>query len=149
MNIDEPHSTGYKQMTSDYLIVERAIGYMERNYQRQPSLEEVANSVGFSQYHFQRLFSRWVGISPKRFLQFLTKEHAKHLLERHVTLLDVAIQSGLSPISHRNDSNNRELRSCSRTMGMPSLSSPGFGLFLICRQNRRGYRSLHTCQVLL
>ena len=93
MNLTAPD---YKQMTSDYLIVERAIGYMERNYQRQPSLEEVANSVGFSQYHFQRLFSRWVGISPKRFLQFLTKEHAKQLLERHVTLLDVAFHSGLS-----------------------------------------------------
>jgi AraC family transcriptional regulator of adaptative response/methylated-DNA-[protein]-cysteine methyltransferase len=93
MNLTAPD---YKQMTSDYLIVERAIGYMERNYQRQPTLEEVANSVGFSQYHFQRLFSRWVGISPKRFLQFLTKEHAKQLLERNVTLLDVAFHSGLS-----------------------------------------------------
>ncbi|GAG26029.1 unnamed protein product, partial [marine sediment metagenome] len=93
MNLTAPD---YKQMTSDYIIVERAIGYMERNYKRQPSLEEVANSVGYSQYHFQRLFSRWVGISPKRFLQFLTKEHAKQLLKHHESLLDVAFHSGLS-----------------------------------------------------
>jgi len=86
----------YKHMNSDYKIVERAIAYMERNYLRQTSLEEVANSVGYSQYHFQRLFLRWVGISPKRFLQFLTKEHAKQLLERHETLLEVAFHSGLS-----------------------------------------------------
>jgi AraC-like DNA-binding protein len=59
-------------------------------------LEEIAASISLSEYHFQRLFSRWVGISPKRFLQFLTKEHAKELLVRSSDLLSVAYESGLS-----------------------------------------------------
>jgi AraC family transcriptional regulator of adaptative response/methylated-DNA-[protein]-cysteine methyltransferase len=93
----------YKQMTSDYHVVERAIAYLEQNYQDQPSLEDVANSVGYSPYHFQRLFSRWVGISPKRFLQFLTKEHAKELLRKSSPILDVAYQTGLSGPSRLHD----------------------------------------------
>ena len=93
----------YQQMTSDYHVVERAIAYLEQNYQDQPSLEDVANSVGYSPYHFQRLFSRWVGISPKRFLQFLTKEHAKELLRKSSPILDVAYQTGLSGPSRLHD----------------------------------------------
>jgi AraC family transcriptional regulator of adaptative response/methylated-DNA-[protein]-cysteine methyltransferase len=59
-------------------------------------LKEIAASVSLSEYHFQRLFTRWVGISPKRFLQFLTKEYAKELLERSEDLLAVAYETGLS-----------------------------------------------------
>jgi AraC family transcriptional regulator of adaptative response/methylated-DNA-[protein]-cysteine methyltransferase len=69
---------------------------LEKNFQKQPSLEEMARSVSLSEYHFQRLFSRWVGISPKRFLQFLTKEYAKELLKKSENLLDVTYQAGLS-----------------------------------------------------
>ena len=98
------HETlNYQQMTSDYYVVERAIAYLERNYKNQPSLEDVANSVGYSPYHFQRLFSRWVGISPKRFLQILTKEHAKELLRKSSPILDVAYQTGLSGPSRLQD----------------------------------------------
>lgn len=84
------------QMSTDYRIVEQALSYLEENHPRQPSLEEVADSVGYSPYHFQRLFTRWVGISPKRFTQYLTKEHAKYLLEDSGRLLDVAYSTGLS-----------------------------------------------------
>jgi len=84
------------QMSTDYSIVERALYYLEKNHSRQPSLEEIAGSVGYSPYHFQRLFTRWVGISPKRFTQYLTKEHAKHLLENSERLLDVVYSTGLS-----------------------------------------------------
>ena len=80
----------------DYARVERALAFLHENYQRQPTLEEIAASISLSEYHFQRLFSRWVGISPKRFLQFLTKEHAKELLARSGDLLSVAYDAGLS-----------------------------------------------------
>jgi len=86
----------YKQLSDDYERIEQAILFLEANFQNQPSLSEVAESAGLSEYHFQRLFSRWVGISPKRFLQFLTKEHAKVLLENAGSILDVVYQAGLS-----------------------------------------------------
>ncbi|MGD8286965.1 MAG: bifunctional helix-turn-helix domain-containing protein/methylated-DNA--[protein]-cysteine S-methyltransferase, partial [Desulfobacterales bacterium] len=69
---------------------------IEKNFSSQPDLKEIAAHIGLSEYHFQRLFSRWVGISPKRFLQFLTKEYAKHLLEDSANLLDVTYEAGLS-----------------------------------------------------
>ena len=72
----------YAQLSEDYERVEQAISFLEANYKAQPTLNEVAASVHLSEYHFQRLFTRWVGISPKRFLQYLTKEHAKELLSR-------------------------------------------------------------------
>lgn len=84
------------QLAADYALVERAILYLAANRSRQPSLAEVAAEVGLSPYHFQRLFRRWAGISPKRFLQFLTKEHAKALLEQSRDLLSVTYEAGLS-----------------------------------------------------
>jgi AraC family transcriptional regulator, regulatory protein of adaptative response / methylated-DNA-[protein]-cysteine methyltransferase len=85
------------QSSQDYRRVERAIGYLAAHYRRQPSLAEVAAEVGLSEFHFQRLFGRWVGITPKRFLQFLTKEHAKSLLAAGAgSVLDAAYDSGLS-----------------------------------------------------
>jgi len=86
----------YGQLSKDYQRVEQAIAFLERNFDRQPSLKEIAASVSLSEYHFQRLFTRWVGISPKRFLQFLTKEHAKSLLEKSEDVLGVAYETGLS-----------------------------------------------------
>jgi AraC family transcriptional regulator of adaptative response/methylated-DNA-[protein]-cysteine methyltransferase len=85
-----------EQLSRDYTRVERAIRFLEENFRRQPALEEVAKGAGLSEYHFQRLFSRWVGISPKRFLQFLTKEYAKKLLEGSEDVLDVSYRAGLS-----------------------------------------------------
>ncbi len=93
----------YRQSREDYRIVERAIRYLERNAQRQPELKEVAASVGLSEFHFQRLFTRWAGISPKRFLQFVTKEHAKDLLDRSTNLLDTTVQVGLSSLGRLHD----------------------------------------------
>ena len=86
----------YEQSSRDYRRVEDAIVYLEEHYREQPSLEEIAGSVHLSEYHFQRLFTRWVGISPKRFLQYLTKEHAKQLLEESESMLDTAYATGLS-----------------------------------------------------
>jgi len=86
----------YQQLNEDYLRIEQAILYLETHYQHQPELHEIAASIGLSEYHFQRLFTRWVGISPKRFLQFLTKESAKDLLEHSANLLDATYSVGLS-----------------------------------------------------
>ncbi|MBN1146669.1 MAG: bifunctional helix-turn-helix domain-containing protein/methylated-DNA--[protein]-cysteine S-methyltransferase [Anaerolineales bacterium] len=86
----------YRQLSDDYQRIERAIRYLEEHYREQPSLDNVAASVGLSEYHFQRVFTRWVGISPKRFLQFLTKEHAKQVLESSASVLEATYQAGLS-----------------------------------------------------
>jgi len=84
------------KLAEDYRRVEAAIGFLEANFNRQPELGEIAAAVGLSEFHFQRLFSRWVGISPKRFLQYLTKEYAKALLDGRTSLLDAAYDTGLS-----------------------------------------------------
>ena len=82
--------------SADYNRIEKAIKFIENNFLSQPNLKDIAAHVGLSEYHFQRLFSRWVGISPKRFLQFLTKEYAKQLLENAANLLDVTYEAGLT-----------------------------------------------------
>jgi AraC family transcriptional regulator of adaptative response/methylated-DNA-[protein]-cysteine methyltransferase len=81
---------------ADYARIEKAILYLEKNFRRQPSLREVARTAGLSEYHFHRLFTRWAGISPKRFLQFLTAEYARRLLRESPNVLDAAYEAGLS-----------------------------------------------------
>jgi AraC family transcriptional regulator of adaptative response/methylated-DNA-[protein]-cysteine methyltransferase len=92
-----------RQLLRDYERVERAITYIDEQFPRQPSLAEVAASVDLSEYHFQRLFSRWVGISPKRFQQFLSKEHAKETLARSRSILEATYGAGLSSPSRLHD----------------------------------------------
>lgn len=87
--------TQYQLLNEDYLIIEKSIQFLEENFYRQPELKEVAEAAGLSEYHFQRVFSRWVGISPKRFLQFLTKENAKRILNNS-SIMDVSYKVGLS-----------------------------------------------------
>jgi AraC family transcriptional regulator, regulatory protein of adaptative response / methylated-DNA-[protein]-cysteine methyltransferase len=81
---------------TDYGRIAAAIEYVEQHTQQQPGLKEIADHVGLSEYHFQRLFTRWAGISPKRFLQFLTVQHAKQLLSASHSVLDATYDSGLS-----------------------------------------------------
>jgi len=90
-------------MPTDYAHIEKAINYLEDNFQDQPSLEEVAQHVNMSPYHLQRLFRRWVGISPKRFLQYLTIDYAKSLLDESRSILDATYESGLSSPSRMHD----------------------------------------------
>ena len=96
-------NTNLKQLSEDYLRIEQAILYLENHYKDQPGLEEIAANIGLSEYHFQRLFTRWAGVSPKRFLQFLTKEGAKELLNRSENLLDTTHQVGLSSLGRLHD----------------------------------------------
>jgi AraC family transcriptional regulator of adaptative response/methylated-DNA-[protein]-cysteine methyltransferase len=95
--------TDFHQMAEDYRRIEQAILYLENHTQSQPELGEIASAVGLSEYHFQRIFTRWAGISPKRFLQFLTKEGAKELLARSENLLDTAYDVGLSSLGRLHD----------------------------------------------
>jgi AraC family transcriptional regulator of adaptative response/methylated-DNA-[protein]-cysteine methyltransferase len=87
----------------DYRRIEKAIQFLAENYHQQPSLDEAARSVNLSEYHFQRLFRRWAGISPKRLVQFLTLEHAKQALEESRSVLDAAYDAGLSGPSRLHD----------------------------------------------
>ena len=79
-----------------YETVAAAIRFVRSHAGAQPSLEEIAQHVGLSAFHLQRVFSEWAGISPKRFLQFLTKENAKRLLRESRDVMSAAIESGLS-----------------------------------------------------
>lgn len=87
----------------DYRRVEKAIGFLRERFRDQPTLREVADHLGMSPYHVQRLFKRWAGVSPKRFLQFVTLEHAKALLRDSETVLDATYGSGLSSPSRLHD----------------------------------------------
>lgn len=87
----------------DYRRVEKAIGFLRERFRDQPTLGEVADHLGMSPYHVQRLFKRWAGVSPKRFLQFVTLEHAKSLLRDSETVLDASYGSGLSSASRLHD----------------------------------------------
>lgn len=80
----------------DYQRIEAAIRFLEQRAFDQPSLEAAAGYVGLSPFHFQRLFKRWAGVSPKRFLQFLTVGHAKQLLQRSSSVLEATYEVGLS-----------------------------------------------------
>ena len=81
---------------SDYSRIEQAIYFLEQNTLDQPSLDDVAEHIGLSPFHFQRLFKRWAGVTPKRFLQYLTVENAKHRLRESASVLDTALDVGLS-----------------------------------------------------
>ena len=83
-------------MSSDYQRIETAISFIETSAAEQPSLDDIAVEVGLSPFHFQRLFRRWAGISPKRFLQFVTVEHAKGLLRGSNSVMEAAFEVGLS-----------------------------------------------------
>lgn len=86
-----------------YALVASAISYIRANALRQPSLEEVAAFVGMSDFHFQRVFTQWAGVSPKRFLQYLTKEHALAALRESADVLRAALDVGLSAPSRLHD----------------------------------------------
>ena len=79
-----------------YDLMAAALRYLEEHAGDQPQLEAVAEAIGLSPAHFQKVFSHWVGVSPKRYLQYLTLDHAKRLLAERFTVLDAAYETGLS-----------------------------------------------------
>ncbi len=93
-----------EQENINYKRIAEAIEYIKTNFREQPNLEEVAEKVHLSSFHFQRLFSEWVGTSPKKFLQFTTIEYAKRILkENQATLFETAHETGLSGTGRLHD----------------------------------------------
>ena len=91
------------QQSDDYQRIAQAIRYIQDNRLDQPDLDQVAAQVGLSPHHFQRLFSRWAGVSPKKFLGFLTVQHARALLAQGDSVLHTALEVGLSGPSRLHD----------------------------------------------
>ena len=89
--------------SEDYRRVKQAIRFIAEHRLEQPGLDEVADHLGLSPYHVQRLFTRWAGVSPKRFLQYVTLEHAKELLRGSDTVLDASYGAGLSGAGRPHD----------------------------------------------
>ena len=87
-------STNYA--STDYDRIAQAIAFMRQHHLSQPDLATVAQHIGLSDYHFQKLFTQWAGISPKRFSQYLTIEYAKAKINQTRSLLDLALEIGLS-----------------------------------------------------
>ena len=90
--------------TINYHRIEEAINYIKLNFKHQPGLGEIAEKINLSPFHFQRLFTDWAGISPKKFLQYLSLDYAKSILkERQATLFDAAFETGLSGTGRLHD----------------------------------------------
>ncbi len=84
--------------------IAEAIGYMVNNFKAQPDLDEVARKIHLSPFHFQRLFTQWAGVSPKKFIQYLSVEHAKKLLvSGQATVFDAAYETGFSGTGRLHD----------------------------------------------
>ena len=86
-----------------YAQIARAIEHLTTHYRDQPSLGELAEKANLSDFHFQRLFTEWAGVSPKKFSQYLTLEHAKNQLRNGVPLVDAAHEAGLSGTGRLHD----------------------------------------------
>jgi AraC family transcriptional regulator of adaptative response/methylated-DNA-[protein]-cysteine methyltransferase len=86
-----------------HAVIARAIAHIGDTVQEQPKLEDVASAVGLSPMHFQRVFSQWAGVSPKRYQQYLTLNHAKTLLNDRFTVLETTNETGLSSSSRLHD----------------------------------------------
>jgi len=86
----------YAQHSDDFRRIEKAIQFIEANFQSQPTLDEIAESVFLSKYHFDRLFKRWAGISPIQFMQFMTLDYSKQKLAASRSLLDTSLDAGCS-----------------------------------------------------
>ena len=88
----------------DYNRIAQAIEYLKANFKKQPSLDDIAEHVNLSPFHFQRMFKEWAGVTPKKFLQYLSIEYAKSILkDKQTTLFDAAYETGLSGTSRLHD----------------------------------------------
>ena len=89
---------------TNYDKIEKAIEYIKVNFKNQPDLTEIARSADMSVFHFQRIFTEWAGVSPKKFIQFLSLGHAKKILaQNNSTVSEAAFESGLSGTGRLHD----------------------------------------------
>ena len=92
------------QENINYNRIAEAIEYIRLNFKSQPNLDDVAEKIHLSPHHFQRMFTEWAGTSPKKFLQYISVEHAKKILsENNATLFDTAFETGFSSTSRLHD----------------------------------------------
>ncbi len=92
------------QEATNYNRIAAAISYIQNNFKTQPGLGEIAMNLNISPFHFQKLFTDWAGVSPKKFLQYITVAHAKKLLKNQgATLFDAALETGLSGTGRLHD----------------------------------------------
>ena len=92
------------QEQNNFSRIAEAINYIKDNFKAQPGLGEIAQKIHLSPFHFQRLFTEWAGVSPKKFLQYISVEHAKSILrDKQATLFDTAFETGLSGTSRLHD----------------------------------------------
>ncbi|HEY8972028.1 MAG TPA: AraC family transcriptional regulator, partial [Puia sp.] len=90
--------------TTNFDRIATAIDYIKKNFKDQPNLDQVAKEVHLSPFHFQRLFTDWAGVSPKKFLQYLSIDYAKSMLQdKGATLFDTAFETGLSGTGRLHD----------------------------------------------
>jgi AraC family transcriptional regulator of adaptative response/methylated-DNA-[protein]-cysteine methyltransferase len=93
-----------EQEKINYDRIAEAIDYIRENFRTQPGLDEIAGKIHLSPYHFQRLFTDWAGVSPKKFLQYISVEHAKAILKQEqATVFDAALETGLSGTGRLHD----------------------------------------------
>ena len=92
-----------EQEKINYSRIEEAIGFIRENFKSQPDLDEVAEKIHLSSFHFQKLFTEWAGVSPKKFLQYITLDHAKKMLSDQATIMDAAFDTGLSGTGRLHD----------------------------------------------
>ncbi len=83
--------------------IEKAIYYIIENFQSRPDLDEIAKKIHLSPFHFQKLFTKWAGVSPEKFLQYISIDHAKKMLNNQASLLNAAFDSSLSGIGRLHD----------------------------------------------
>lgn len=87
----------------DYQRIASAITYIREHSSEQPSLDNIAAQIHLSPFHFQRMFKEWAGVSPKKFLQYISVQHARELLQQEHTIADVSFETGLSGTSRLHD----------------------------------------------
>ena len=90
-------------MSEEYSRIAQIIRYIEDNRIQQPGLDNIAEYFGLSPYHLQKIFKKWVGISPKQFLQYLTIEYARKILKESKSILEASFESGLSGPARMHD----------------------------------------------
>ncbi len=90
-------------MSDTYTLIEKALNYLSDHWEEQPELTDLAQHIGMSEFHFQRVFTKWAGISPKKFLSQLTLDQARRRLDENQSILNAALDSGLSGPSRLHD----------------------------------------------
>lgn len=126
---DAMHSRSSRppEASAHYALVARAIGYLRDHQPDQPGLPELARALGSSESHLQRVFSAWAGVSPKRFLQILTRQHAIAALRDQASVLEASLSAGLSGPGRLHD-----LTVSCDAMTPGEVASGGAGLRLRC-----------------